>query len=461
MKADSAKHCIKRESRRRVVLAPVAMRLKTLENRYPSMAQSLLSILDQAIVSGTSFLSAAIIGRLTTPRELGLYYLVLSIVIIAAAVQDSAVSAAYMVYCRRRTGRELEEYSGSVWIQHLVLSAMSIVVLLAIIAVLFLIGRSEAMQGLCVLLVAAPLILIRQAVRRFAFARLHVKSAIVLDIVVAAVQLGGFALLGFFGKLNLASIFAVMGGACGFACAGMYLIDPPTIRFVRHRFVPDWRFNWAFSKWALRSYLVGSTTPYLMLWILGLTVGTSDAGVFGACLTLVGIANVLLTGIDNVLTQQGAHAFVTEGAQGLRRVLLRTAAMLVLALGGVCLFIALTGDWLPVLVFGGRFQGTGGILLALALSASVGSLGLVAGNGLWAVDKPRNNFVGDIYCIAVTLTTAGLLIPRFGALGAALSNLTGMTAGVVARITMLKRFLNRAAIDERATSSDFLMRAAR
>jgi O-antigen/teichoic acid export membrane protein len=447
------------KSQRTRIMTMPGRRLNSLESRYPALTQSCLSIVDQAIVSGTSFVSAAIIGRLTTPDELGLYYLVLSIVIIASAVQDAAVSAPLMVYFRPRKGRELEEYSGSAWIQHFVLSAMSIIVLLVIIAVLFAIGQSKMLPGLWVLLGAAPLILLRQAVRRFAFATLHLKSAIALDIAVAAVQLGGLALFGLVGSLSLATIFAVMGGACALACIGLCLTDPPKARFVRERFGPDWRLNWNFAKWSLRSYLVGSTTPYLMLWILGLTVETSAAGVFGACLTLVGVAHVLLTGVDNVLTQQAAHVFATHGAQGLRRLLLRIGAMLVLALGGVSLFIAVTGDWLPVIVFGSHFQGTGGILLALALSATVSSLGLVAGNGLWAVDRPRTNFVGDIYCMLTTLTMSVLLIPRFGVLGAALTNLSGMTAGAVARIIVLHRYLHRAAMDSCVSPPQFPINA--
>src|SRR5215510_5382266 len=97
------------------ILATAAARLKSLQSRFPAVSQSMLSILDQAIVSGTSFVSAVIVGRMTTPDEIGLYYLVLSITLVAASVQDSAVWAPFLVYCKRRHGRELEEYSASVW----------------------------------------------------------------------------------------------------------------------------------------------------------------------------------------------------------------------------------------------------------------------------------------------------------------------------------------------------------
>ena len=130
------------------------------------------------MVSGTSFFTAAIIGRLTTPHELGLYYLVLSIVIVGSAIQDSAVSAPYLVYCKRRQGRELEEYSGSAWLHLLAYCATSILVLLGMIAVLTASGQTNILPGLWVLLGAGPLILLRQGIRRLTFANLHVRSAI-------------------------------------------------------------------------------------------------------------------------------------------------------------------------------------------------------------------------------------------------------------------------------------------
>jgi O-antigen/teichoic acid export membrane protein len=125
----------------------------------------------------------------------------------------------------------------------------------------------------------------------------------------------------------------------------------------------------------------------------------------------------------------------------------------------VCLVIAVTGDWLAVLVFGAHFQGTEAVLLTLAFSALVASLGHVAGCGLWAVDEPRKNYLGAVCGMAVTLTTAALLIPPLGVLGAALATLAGMTASAVAQVIMLERFLSCTANGSHVPSSDVPVRA--
>ena len=81
-----------------------------------------------------------------------------------------------------------------------------------------------------------------------------------------------------------------------------------------------------------------------------------------------------------------------------------------LVLGGFVLFIFVTGDWLAVLTFGAIGAGTGAILAALALSVLMNGIAIVVGNGLWVMDQPRASFLADVFCLAVTLIAAALLV---------------------------------------------------
>lgn len=427
--------------------------IKVLASRYPSALKGMLSIFDQAIVSGTGFMTAAIIGRLTSPDELGLYYLALTIVLIVSGTQDQLVSSPYTVYSKRRSGSELSEYRGSAWIHILALTLLAILGLIVAILVCSALGFTKIRPGLWALLGAGPLLMLRDTIRRFAYADLRVMTVIPFDAVIAVTQLGGLALLGRYGKLSLFSIYAVMGAACTLACLGWFFLARPQVRFVRARYLTDWLHNWSFGKWALRTFLVGNTTPYVMLWILSFAAGAAATGVLGACTTLVGLTNVILTGLSNILTPQAAHAYVTGGAASLRRILFSTAAFLAFVLGGFCLFVLLTGDWLAVLVFGPPFAGTGAILLTLAFSMLFTSMGMVAGNGLWAIDEPQLNFVADVCCMVVTLLAAAILISSYGALGAALATMIGTLVSAVVRIITFFRHLESGDREPHASSS--------
>jgi len=410
--------------------------------RFPAASRGACSLFDQAVVSATSFATAIIINRSASPDQVGLYYLATSILIVAIGVQDNVIASPYTIYSKRYHGRDLAEYAGSAWLHYLALTALGMIVLLTAILGLSVAGAVNIAPALWALLGAGPLLLLREAIRRFSFANLVFTSALLMDCSIAATQLAGLLLLSHFGKLSILTIYGVMGCSCTLACVGWYLLYPQSVRFEWRRFVPDWKRNWAFARWALRSYLVGNTSPYLMTWIINFAVGTAAAGVLGACGTLIGITNVLLSGVDRVLMPRSAQAFVVGGVRDLRRVLMMATWLLLFALVPFCFLLFAVGDRIAVAVYGSQFEGCGPILTVLATSAMMSAVGMVAGIGLWAVEQPQSNLVADVVSLLVTLAFAAMLVVTFGALGAALATLAGTTTAAVVRTATLLRVLD-------------------
>ena len=136
------------QTQRGRTLLAIAARALVTGRRFPLASRGLLSIFDQAIYSGTSFFTAALIGRSTSPTELGLYYLVLSIVLIMSGVQEQLVAAPYVVYSKRRKGQDLAEYAGSMWAHYLVATWLAVVGLVVAILVLSVAGQSKILPGL-------------------------------------------------------------------------------------------------------------------------------------------------------------------------------------------------------------------------------------------------------------------------------------------------------------------------
>lgn len=417
---------------------PAAPRKPTLLEQRRALLQPLLSVIDQAIVSGTSFATAVIVGRSCSQDQLGFYYLTLTFTIGMASLQEAVIAGPFTIFGARRRGRELEEYAGSMWTHHSVLTAAGMLLLVGMIGVMSIAGgAANVVSGMWVLLSAGPLLLLREAIRRYAFARLHVGTAIAVDATVSFLQLGGLLSLWYLGHLSISHVFTVMGGACLVACLGWFFLEPRSARFVRSRVVKDWKGNWSFAKWSLLSFTIGDTLPLIMPWIVGLAAGTAATGIFGACATVVGVANVLVLGTANFLMPKAAKSYSTGGVAALRRVLLIAASVFATVFGTACIAVFLTGDLVPVLIFGASFGGTGMILAALAANALVGSLGLIARNGLLVLGLSRTNFVSDIGWFASTIVAALCLVFTYGALGAAIAALIGSIVKTLMRATLL------------------------
>jgi O-antigen/teichoic acid export membrane protein len=301
----------------------------------------------------------------------------------------------------------------------------------------WLLGASELVALGAVLSVVLPFLLLREHVRRLAFAHLRLITATLLDTAVAGLQLGGLLLVARAGWLSVPGAFGVMGLACAVPVAVWFLRGWQFFSFSRADWWRDWRHDWAFSKWTLAGFLAGSAPPFVLPWLLAFSHGEAAAGFLAACQTLVGVSNLLVTGISNVLTTQAAHAFTTGGVISLWRVIVKTAALFSLALGGLCAVFVLAGETLLAAVFQAEFAGAGPVLTLLSLSVLAQGLSVTAGNGLWAIERPRTNFVADLCSLVIALGTAAILVAPLGVLGVAIAAFAGATGAAVVRWFLL------------------------
>ncbi|MCH8829848.1 MAG: hypothetical protein IID45_09755 [Planctomycetes bacterium] len=321
--------------------------------RDPVAGKGAVSIFDQGIVSGTSFVTSVLIGRFCTQADLGVYYLALSIVLFVRGVQEQVVSAPYTVYLNRHRGDALAAFGGSSLMHQFALAALAMLGLTGLaLAATAGYGANGFSTVSWILIGTIPFLLLREHLRQFAFARLKIGMAVRIDVAVALLQLGSLAVLTAWGVLSVPAVFLVMGGSCAAATLGWFLFRQQPLRFERKRILSDWRDNWRFSKWALSSHLVGSSTPYIMPWFVAAVRGTAATGVMAACSTIVGLANVFVMGLRNYFMPRAAHAFAEGGVVELRRVLRKTSLIFAVTLGAFSALSFVAGDFLAVFVYG-------------------------------------------------------------------------------------------------------------
>lgn len=405
---------------------------------------STLSVLDQAVVSGTNFATSVIIGRTCGAWELGAYYLALTIVLFSRGVQEQLVGAPYMIYSQRKSPEELKTFAGSSLVHQLILSA-------TIVAILGLLGLSMQLPAewqwfdlsqlkplIFVLIGVLPLLLIREFVREMSFANLRPAVALAVDSAIATLQLSALALLGYWQLLNVPLAYIVIGGACGLASLAWFLGKRQTLIGKWATAWNDWRSNWIFARWALACQILGQTTSYIMPWALAAWHDSAATGVFGACTTLVGIANMFMLGLSNFLSPRNAQAFARGGVTELRSVLQQTIALFVVSLGAFAGLSFVIGEWVATALYGASLEGSGPTVGILALGVVANSISMACGSGLWAMDRPAANFRADVCVMTVVIIGSLTLIPPWGPIGAAMVTLLShLVAALVRGWTLL------------------------
>lgn len=393
----------------------------------------MLSLFDQGVVSGTNFLTMLILARSCSQDELGVYSLAWTVVLFLAAAQGNLITVPYTMYCHRQSDAALAEYAGSTLAHQLLNSAAAVACFLGLNVLLSLgLGPAGLRPAAWVLLGVIPFVLLREYARRFTFAHLALTTAIALDVVVAVLQLGMLLALRRLGLLSAAAAYGAMGAACAVACLCWWLLDRQPMRFSKTRLLADWKRNWSFGKWALLSQLTGLVF-YMLPWLLAAVHGEGATGELAACVTLVGLSNLFVRGLNNLLMPKAARAFGQRGPHGLYRVLRKATLCAAVVLGGLCLAVYFVGNLLAGMLYGPEYADTGSLVTMLALATLCDAMGLLASTGLWAMDRPGLGIVGDVAQLVVTLAVALWLVFPMGAMGIAIALVAGRTTGAAVR----------------------------
>jgi O-antigen/teichoic acid export membrane protein len=150
----------------------------------------MLALADQAVVSGTSFLTTVLIGRFTYPSQLGIYVLAMSLLISAMNFQHSLVALPYTIRCNRAQDHDPVNAGHSLALAAVLGLAAALVV--AVVAVVMAAFATDPRLAVVTATLSAvlPLMLVRDFGRDFGIARLQFTEVLALDLTVSLIQVG-------------------------------------------------------------------------------------------------------------------------------------------------------------------------------------------------------------------------------------------------------------------------------
>jgi O-antigen/teichoic acid export membrane protein len=393
-----------------------------------------LALADQAVVSGTSFLTAVMIARWAFPDELGIYAMAISLLVSWVAVQESLVLLPYTIH-RHRLQAISTEHAGS----YLALSSLFSIVAVAMFSMAALgLSTATAPHGLVtatfVLAAAVPFASLREFGRRFSFAHLRVLQSLALDLAASAVQLGGLAWLAWTDQLSAVTACATIGVAYAVPSIAWLYFSRDSFAIQKGQLRKTMRRSWLFGKWLLATRIAESLHAQAVYWLLALAIGTAATGAYAACMSIVSFANPIILGLFNILLPQASLALAKGGASRLQREAIRDALLLSAAMALFCVLVAFGGERAMHLLFHGpQYEGQGHTLLVLALALLPSALGMPAANALAAIERPHGIFWASLAAMVVTVVLVWFLMLKWGLVGAAYGLLAGNAVGTLGR----------------------------
>lgn len=402
----------------------------------------IVSVIDQALVSGKTFLTSVIVARACGKEELGFYVLGFSFIIFFTNLQNSFILSPYTVYRSKLNGETHSKYAGSTLVHQLVLTVISMVVI-AIAALIFTLsnGPRGLVHVLWVLAVAIFFIMLQEYARRICIARLKMKTAFLLDLFVAIIQIGGILLVLWMKILSPSMAYWVTCIACGSTALVWVIMMRKEFKFHLSAIISDLKLNFSFGKWVFGTRITSMADSLVFPWLLNAYYGSGTTGIYAACAGTVALANPFLFGIGNYLAPLSSQIYSSGGPDKLRRLVLKSFIILIIPMCIFGLIMLLFGERLLTFLYGSKFVGNGLLVLILAISFIVHTLAMGYGYGLWALERSDQEFKANTIGLGITIILGIGFVKRFGALGLASSLLIGNIIAIVIRLFSFNKLI--------------------
>ena len=382
-------------------------------------------MIDQALVSGTNFLSGVLIARALGPDQFGVFSLAWTGILFAIRLHFSAVTAPMMSIGPKEHSGQPHYYNKALG-QHLIV--MVILIMLTALGA-WISDRYFDQRQLDGFVLVLPMIVAvfttQEFLRRMCFTQHRPNRALVSDILRYAVQLTLLIGLWLTGNASLDRMLWIIA-FCGFlGCLPMLGLGLSIAHDKRH-----WVRHFNFSKWMIGGSVVQWFAGNLFLVATGAVVGASAAGAFRAAQQLTGPMQVLMQGLDNLIPVRLAEALNTSDRNGLRKQANRLVLLTALASAPIIgLLIAVPGPIMK-LFFGASFAPFAHLVPWFAVATGLMTLATAWRGGLRALEATRPFFTVYAISALICLVIAEPLVRAYG--------LEGAVAGVVG-LTLLQQ----------------------
>jgi len=389
-----------------------------------------LTLADQAVVSGVNFLTGILLARALGPKDFGAFTLAWFAVLFVSSLQFALISAPMMSIGPKQPESRAPRYFGAVFAQQATFALVS--------SLLVLVGASICnvfFPHWQVGILAVPLALataahqMRDFVRRYLFTCSRFGTALALDVTCYGLQIGLLGWLAFRERLEVSDPLWIV-----LISATVGLLGVATrigkLKLQKRHFYVVLRRHWRFSRWLGASAILQVISSQVFLVVSGLFLGAASVGALRASQNLMGLAQILFFGLQNVIPVRAGMHYRRDGISGLLGYVKRVAGGMELATAAIALTFAVAPEFWLHLIFGDQFAGNGRLVIWFAAIYMVVALSFPLTGGLWALESTRPIFICYAVSTAVSVATAYPLLAYFGVDGAAAGSLLTETVMV-------------------------------
>jgi O-antigen/teichoic acid export membrane protein len=243
-------------------------------NSKSLLYKSGIASIDQALLSGISFLISIVLIKTVSKPEYGLYSIFFPITLFIGSIQNAVINTPLAVLLITKRGDEKRKYVGALFFgQYLLLFPLAFIGIIGgIITYYFNLLESSESAIIVAISLASIGILCREFLRAYFFANETPNTVLIIDLLYfALITTLGFLAYTFI-QLDVAVIFFLMGLSS--FLTGIFFINRNKWNFSRSDIKSSYSENWKYGKWSLIGVTVTHIQTYGYLYLLGIMVSS-------------------------------------------------------------------------------------------------------------------------------------------------------------------------------------------
>ena len=167
-----------------------------------------------------------------------------------------------------------------------------------------------------------------------------------------------------------------------------------------------------FGRWLALDSFFALMTVYFFNWFLLLKIDAAASGIYGACMTIVLLANPLLNGVVSVFAPMAAIEYQKSGKAGVNRISWKYGTGLVVLMSLFAIFLWFSGGYLTKLFYGSsydqffavNYSGVNRIPFLLGISMPLNAAAYIIACNLLACGQPKYNCYSSLAGLLVVVS---------------------------------------------------------
>ena len=327
------------------------------------------TILDQGMVSGVNFAVGILIARFLGVKEFGIFSLLLMAILFVQSIQKALIITPMMSLGPKIEERERNLYYQVLTTQQLAFSFISSLLLyLGMILSDLFFPQWEIIDYAFYVSLTLFLSQNQDFFRRVFFVNGKVIDAFFNDLISYGGRLILLVIIFLTSETSLIHVFAIICFTLFLSgILGYFMLFKPSLNYLYN--IKIIKRHWRLSRYLIGSALLQWTSGNYFIIVAGILFGPTSVGILRAAGNIIGITNVILQGLENIIPQSASRQFMELGLQGLKSYLFRVFIYGIIVIASIALMLGIFSETILVLLYGDDLSGYGFVLIWYAVNS--------------------------------------------------------------------------------------------